>query len=524
MCGMGTPRRGKFARMMLLWTVMAVIAVTVASCTQVVKGRATLAGPKVGQPVEWGPCRVAGGNGAPAKLPGGVQCGKLAVPVDYRHRNGDATTLGLVRFPATRDKIGSLVVNPGGPGESGIEAAVGLIQSLPPQIRERFDLVGFDPRGVATSRPAIWCNSDADNDRLRTETQVDYSPAGVAHIENETKEYVARCSAKMGKKFLANVGTDNVARDLDAIREALGDSKLTFLGYSYGTRMGAAYAEAFPKNIRAMILDGAIDPNADPVESDLRQAKGFQDAFDDYAKDCAKSATCPLGTDPAKAVDVYHNLVYPLVDKKNPTRSNPARTKDPRGLSYSDAIIGTIMALYSPTFWHHLTSGLTELSHHRGDVMLELADLYMRRDKRGHYSNSTDARVAVNCVDQPPVKDRAKVIDEDRRSREVAPFLSYGSFTGNAPLGTCAFWPVPATSKPHQISVAGLPPILVVSTTNDPATPYQAGVDLAKELGGSLLTFQGTQHTVVFQGDKCVDDIVATYLVDVTVPPPNSTC
>ena len=168
---MGTPRRGKFARMMLLWTVMAVIAVTVASCTQVVKGRAVLAGPKVGQPVEWGPCRVAG-SGAPAKLPSGVQCGKLAVPVDYRHRNGDATTLGLVRFPATRDKIGSLVINPGGPGESGIEAAVGLVQSLPPQIRERFDLVGFDPRGVATSRPAIWCNSDADNDRLRTETQV----------------------------------------------------------------------------------------------------------------------------------------------------------------------------------------------------------------------------------------------------------------------------------------------------------------------------------------------------------------
>ncbi len=304
------------------------------------------------------------------------------MPVDYRHRGGDATTLGLVRFPATRDKIGSLVINPGGPGESGIEAAVGLVQSLPPQIRERFDLVGFDPRGVATSRPAIWCNSDADNDRLRTETQADYSPAGVAHIEEETKEYVDRCVAKMGKKFLANVGTDNVARDLDTIREALGDSKLTFLGYSYGTRIGAAYAEAFPKNIRAMILDGAIDPNADPVESDLRQAKGFQDAFNDYAKDCAKSPTCPLGTDPAKAVDVYHNLVYPMVDKNNPMRGIPMRTKDPRGLSYSDAIIGTIMALYSPTFWHHLTSALTEMSHHRGDVMLELADLYMRRDKQ----------------------------------------------------------------------------------------------------------------------------------------------
>jgi pimeloyl-ACP methyl ester carboxylesterase len=520
--GMGTPRRGKIARSMLIWTVMAVVAVTVAGCTQVVKGRAVLAGPKVGQPVEWGPCRVSGGGAA--KLPGGAQCGKLAVPVDYRHPGGDATTLGLIRVPATRDKIGSLVINPGGPGESGVEAALGVAQSLSPQIRERFDLVGFDPRGVATSRPSIWCNSDADNDRLRTEPQVDYSPAGVAHIEQETKEYVARCVAKMGKKFLANVGTDNVARDLDTIREALGDNKLTFLGYSYGTRIGSAYAEAFPKNVRAMILDGAIDPNADPVESDLKQAKGFQDAFDNYAKDCAKSPTCPLGTDPAKAVDVYHDLVDPLVDKKNPMLGRPAPTKDPRGLSYSDAIIGTIMALYSPTFWHHLSSGLTELAHHQGDTLLELADLYMRRDKHGHYSNSTDARVAINCVDQPPVKDRAKVVDEDRRSRQVAPFMNYGKFTGDAPLGTCAFWPVPPTSKPHNISVSGLTPTLVVSTTHDPATPYQAGVDLANELQGGLLTFDGTQHTVVFQGNTCIDDYATAYLLSGTVPSKGAKC
>ena len=156
--------------------------------------------------------------------------------------------------------------------------------------------------------------------------------------------------------------------------------------------------------------------------------------------------------------------------------------------------------------------------------MLALADLYMGRDENGHYNNSTDVRVAVNCVDEPPITDRKTVVDEDRRAREVAPFMSYGQFTGDAPLGTCAFWPVPATSKPHPISVAGLPPILVVSTTNDPATPYQAGVDLAKQLGGTLLTFDGTQHTVVFQGDKCVDDIAAKYLVDVVVPPPSSTC
>jgi pimeloyl-ACP methyl ester carboxylesterase len=384
-------------------------------------------------------------------------------------------------------------------------------------VRERFDLVGFDPRGVANSTPAVWCNSDADNDRLRADPQVDYSPAGVAHIEKETKDFVQRCVDKMGKEFLVNVGTASVVKDLDAMRAALGDDKLTYVGYSYGTRIGSSYAESYPQNVRAMILDGAVDPNADPIEADIRQAAAFQQAFNDYAADCATDPSCPLGTDPAKAVDVYRSMVDPLVEK-------PAKTKDPRGLSYSDAIVGTILPLYSPNLWRHLTEALTELKDGTGDTMLTLADLYMGRDAEGHYNNSTDVRVAVNCMDQPEVTDRAKVVDADRRAREVAPFMSYGEFTGHAPLGTCAFWPVPPTGTPHEIKVSGLPPILVVSTTNDPATPYQAGVDLARQLGGTLVTFEGTQHTVVFQGNTCIDDIAARYLVDVTVPPPDTRC
>ena len=264
-----------------------------------------------------------------------------------------------------------------------------------------------------------------------------------------------------------------------------------------------------------MMLDGAVDPNADPIEADLRQAEAFQTAFNDYAADCAKDPSCPLGTDPSKAVDNYKKLVDPLVEK-------PVKTRDPRGLGYSDALVGTILPLYSPNLWRHLTDGLTELEQGTGDTLLALADLYMGRDPEGRYNNSTDARVAVNCVDQPPVTDRAKIVDEDRRAREIAPFMSYGEFTGHAPLGTCAFWPVAPTSEPHEISVEGLPPILVVSTTNDPATPYQAGVDLAKQLGGTLITFDGTQHTVVFQGNNCIDDIAATYLIDVIVPPPDT--
>ena len=170
------------------------------------------------------------------------------------------------------------------------------------------------------------------------------------------------------------------------------------------------------------------------------------------------------------------------------------------------------------------TRQLSEMKDGTGDTMLAMADLYMGRDAQGHYNNSTDARVAVNCMDKPHITDRAKVVEEDRRVREVAPFMSYGEFTGLAPLDTCAFWPIPATGSQHEIKVNGLPPILVVSTTNDPATPYKAGVDLAEQLGGTLVTFEGTQHTVVFQGTNCIDEIAARYLVDVTVPALNTRC
>ncbi|RDH75844.1 alpha/beta hydrolase [Mycolicibacterium moriokaense] len=486
----------------------------VAGCSKLVDGRAVVAVPPPGTPIQWGPCKS---DDPLLPIPPGAECGKLSVPVDYNTPDGEVAQLAMIRFKATGDKIGSMVINPGGPGESGVESAVSLLSTMPQSVRERFDLVGFDPRGVGASTPAVWCNSDADNDRLRADPQVDYSPEGVAHIDNETKAFVQRCVEKTGKEFLENVGTANVVKDLDAIRAALGDDKLTYVGFSYGTRIGGAYAEQYPQNVRAMVLDGAIDPNADPIEEDLRQTAAFQQAFDDYAADCAKDPDCPLGTDPAKATDVYKSLVEPLVDK-------PAKTQDPRGLGYSDAIVGTILPLYSPSIWPRLTDGLNELRVGRGDMLLRLADLYMQRDADGHYSNATDVRVAVNCVDQPPETDRAKLVEKDRKARELAPFLSYGDFTGYAPMDTCAFWPVPPTSQPHKISVQGLPPTLVISTTNDPATPYQAGVDLAKQLGGTLVTFEGTQHTVAFQGNACIDDIVATYLVDVKVPPPNTRC
>src|SRR5581483_3762973 len=243
-----------------------------------------------------------------------------------------------------------------------------------------------------------------------------------------------------------------------------------------------------------MVLDGAIDPAVGPIDENINQQAGFQTAFNDYAADCARSAGCPLGTDPTQFVNRYHALVNPLVTK-------PGKTSDPRGLSYADATTGTINALYTPQHWKYLTSGLLGLQHgtDAGDLLM-LADDYNGRDDDGHYDNSQDAFNAVRCVDAPSPTDVASWVDADRRIRQVAPFLSYGQFTGYAPRDLCAMWPVPATSEPHAAAPVGPGKVVVVSTTHDPATPYQAGVNLAKQLDAPLITFDGSQHTVVFTG------------------------
>lgn len=301
-------------------------------------------------------------------------------------------------------------------------------------------------------------------------------------------------------------------------RQALGDEQINYLGYSYGTELGTAYLEKFSNHVRAMVLDGAIDPTVGPVDENINQMAGFQTAFNDYATDCARSPGCPLGTDPAQFVNRYHALVDPLVTR-------PGRTADPRGLSYADATTGTINALYTPAHWKYLTSGLLGLARgtDAGDL-LALADDYQGRDRNGHYSNDQDAFNAVRCVDAPNPTDQASWVSADQKIRQAAPFLSYGPFTGNAPRDLCALWPVPATSAPHAAPPMPAGKVVVVSTTHDPATPYQAGVNLARQLGGPLITYDGTQHTAVFNGDQCVDNAVVRYFVAGTPPPASYRC
>jgi pimeloyl-ACP methyl ester carboxylesterase len=476
------------------------------------------------QSLTWGDCApyATSENAKSAFRSKTFQCARLTVPLDYAQPNADTITLGLLRSQATKadQRIGSLVINPGGPGASGMEAAAGLAgHAATGVLGAHFDFVGFDPRGVGASQPQVQCLTDTERDAHRVaDSEIDSSPQGVAKTEQEAKDYALKCDQRTAKheQMLLNVGTRDVVRDVDILRSALGDKALTYLGYSYGTRIGSAYAEAFPANVRALVLDGAVDPGQGPVESLIAQGAGFGKAFDEFAKWCAARQDCALGNNPAGAVKAYQNLVRPLIDFH-------VEVGDGRKLSYGDATTGTIQALYQQDLWEPLNLGLNQLKQQRGATLMKLADLYDERGQDGHYGTTQDVFMAVHCVDDPRVTDPATILQAQEQYFKVAPFLDDGRPPSPA-RDACAFWPVPNTSQPHQPNVDGLPPTLVISTTNDPATPYQAGVNLAKALKGGLLTFEGTQHTVFLQGVPCVDQVGTDYLVNGKLPPDGTRC
>lgn len=477
-----------------------------------------------GQPLAWGDCAPYATSEDAKSLFGrdGLQCSRLTVPLDYANPRGDSITIGVLRHKAgdPANRVGPLVLNPGGPGASGMAAAASLSSQVAGgQVGQRFDLVGFDPRGVGASEPDVTCLTDSERDAEREEDLgVDGSPSGVAKQEADAKDFAAKCVQRTphGTALLANIGTRDVARDMDVLRSALGAEKLNYLGYSYGTRIGYTYAEQFPGNVRAMVLDGALDPGQDALDSLVAQGAGFGKAFAKYAQWCAARQDCALGGDAGAATKAYQGLVRPLIDK-------PLRLGDGRELTFGDATLGTIQALYSQQLWEPLNSGLNELKRGRGAILMALADQYNERDTSGHYTNTQDAFTAVRCVDDPRVTDKAEILAAENRYDQAAPFLDDGRANGAA-LDSCAFWPVPNTSQPHEPKAVGLPPVLVISTTNDPATPYEAGVNLAKAMNGALLTFEGTQHTVFLQGNSCVDQVGTAYLISGALPSDGRRC
>ncbi|MGX7825064.1 alpha/beta hydrolase [Actinokineospora sp. 24-640] len=461
------------------------------------------------QPLTWQDCRplIHDDMSRATFSDRAARCAMLTVPLDYAKPDARTIRVGVLRIPASGERVGSVVVNPGGPGVSGMAAAVSMAPRFTrTALGESYDLVGFDPRGIGVSEPQIRCLTAAETDADRLEPDEDT----VAEVEAENKDFAAKCAQRSGgDEVLANVGTRDVVRDMDILRSALGEEKLTYLGYSYGTRIGTAYAEAFTANVRAMILDGAVDPLEDPAQQSIGQAKGFDKALDEFFASCSD---CAIGDDDAltTAIEAMDDDPLPVGD---------------RALSASDVVTGIAAALYDDQTWPILQAALDGLAEGDGTQMLFLADLYLGRDQNGEYSNTTDALVAVRCVDEPRITDRATV---EKLTAEVAEATRGSFLTGTDPpipaLDTCAFWPAPNTAEPHQPEVDGLPQVLVVSSTGDPATPYQAGVNLAKALDARLLTYDAVQHTAFLQRDPCVDDIGVRYFLDLTLPAEDVTC
>lgn len=445
------------------------------------------------------------------------QCARVEVPLNYDDPSGRTAHIALLKVPARGDRIGSLLMNPGGPGGPGMSmAAAGATTLAASSLTERFDLVGFDPRGVGASTPAIDCFTDEQNEAGDNYTTV---VAGSRTLsEDGSRRLVEQCAERSGGSgVLAHVGTRDAARDMDVLRAVLGDDKLSYLGQSYGTRLGAVYAEMFPENVRAMVLDGAIDPQQHTADRRIDQFTGFQRSFDEMASACAVTPDCPLGTDPGEAVENFQDIVRPLIE-------DPIVTADGRVLDF-DAAYGAVTAgLYDSSVWPVITAGIAEVQAGQADTMLKILDVFGGRDADGTYPNFPEALYAINCMDEDRNTPEQEV-ERKRRIQEIAPFTDAGLGPDGA-RDPCEFWPAePTLHIPYATDIEGLPDTLTISITGDPSTPYEGGVSLADTLGGSLLTVDGERHTVAFGGtNPCVNGIVADYLVDLTSPSADTRC
>ncbi|QGG96125.1 alpha/beta hydrolase [Actinomarinicola tropica] len=444
----------------------------------------------------------------------GWQSGTLEVPLDHDDPDGETIELALVRRPADDPdaRIGPLLMNPGGPGASGNELALIATYLFPTEVLDRFDIVGFDPRGVAESSPVV-CGDDEFLDEYTAFDPVPDSPEEREEAEALIEEFAEGCERESGD-LLAHIHTEAVARDMDLIREALGEEQINYLGFSYGTFLGATYIELFPERVRAAVLDGAYSRSLTPEEMAVGQATGFERSIDAFLAWC-EPERCDLAADGAPGERLL--AILDAIDER------PLPTDDGRELTVGLAWTAVIMAMYSPALWPSLDAALVEADDAEdGSALLGLADQYNDRGLDGEYSNSTFAFVAYNCMDDPPL-DGAEEEALSEAVLEVAPRI--GPLFVELP-SPCAHWPVEREDAPTgPFSAPDAPPLLVVATTGDPATPYTWGVQLADELETSVLvTVEGDSHTAYGSGNSCVNELVDSYLIDLEVPDEPPTC
>jgi len=456
------------------------------------------------QRLDWQPCD------------GGFRCARLVVPFDYARPDGPRFTLPVVELPAAdpAHRVGALVINPGGPGGSGVQYALAARQVFPAAALARFDIVGFDPRGAGASQPALDCENGPQLDTFFATDDEPASSAQLARVVAASKQFAAQCE-RNSAALLPYVGTPDAARDLDVLRSALGESRLTYLGKSYGTYLGAWYAQLFPHRVRALVLDGSVDPATSSLDATIAQAQGFQGAFGSFAAWCVAAPGCPLGSSVAAAQAKAEALI---------TRANSAPLPNHLDGQVADGamlLTGVAGALYSRASWPVLKTALAGAFTGDGTGLVELANQLYGRNPDGSYSTLANAVTAIDCLDKPWPRSLAVWQAAASAAQQAAPMFGAAIVWGSL---TCAYWPVPGYPQP-RITAAGAPPILVVGTLRDPATPYHWAQAMASDLAsGVLLGWNGDGHTAYGEGSACVDTIVDDYLIDLAVPRSGTVC
>ena len=432
----------------------------------------------------------------------GFECSSFSAPIDYANPADGAMQISVIRKLATGTALGSLVLNPGGPGGSGIEYTTYAEYVVSDTLRENFDIVGFDPRGVGFSTP-VEC---LDDEQTEEYIALDGSPDDQTEIDQAQamSELFAQSCATNSPDTYKFLDTISAARDVDILRALLGDEKLNWLGKSYGTFLGATYADLFPERVGRMLLDGAIDPTLTNEKLSYGQALGFELALTRFVDDCVTKSDCPLSASGAAGVSEVGDLLIEL-------DANPITLDDGRLFTQAMGTLGVVGSLYDKQYgWPELRTNLGLAFDGDFSGLASSVDFYTGRQSDGSYKdNSNDAIAAVNCLDRP---DRATTEETAALASEwkkVAP--NFGEYLAWSNI-SCSYWQAEATGVPKEITAPGTPTILVVGTVNDPATPYAWSQALATQLSkGVLLTLDGDGHTAYYQGSKCIDEIVDNF-------------
>ena len=446
-----------------------------------------------------------------------LECATIQVPLDWGNPGGETIALNVNRLPAAGEAQGSLLINPGGPGASGLDLTEYFGSIAGDELLAAYNIVGFDPRGVGSSSPIDCGDAATVNAFVVTDYPLD-TQADVDAANKRNADFAAGCEQKTGA-LMENIDTVSAARDMDVIRALVGDDKLNYLGFSYGTELGATYAELFPDKVGRLVLDGAVDfllPSDDQASG---QAAGFENSLTNFVVWCADQDDCPLDSNADAAKKQIHDIAFNAI--ANPVKGNGT---DVNGnlMTY-----GIVVTLYDQASWPYLMQALDEvISQNTATIMAQLADFYLDRDtETGEYTtNSTVAFTSISCLDSAPEPtwDLARVDAFKAEMEEASPTFGwwFASSTG------CSDWPFQAAERITSLDkAASVSPILVVGTTNDPATPYKWAQSLTEQLGNAtLLTYDGEGHTAYGRSNQCIVDAVDGWLVDGTMPDSGTVC